>query len=185
MTSAQVRDLEQYATLIETRQLPIDELVNELTVGESYFFREPQIFDFIRDEVFPEVLARRGATHTLRIWSAGCASGEEAYSLAITLIDAGLDGHVLATDLSQRALQRARAATYRRWALRGLESLLIRRCFHEAGNAWTLDPRFRVPVTFEFHNLARDVYPSIAAGTCSSIWTRTPCVMSLMDWLTH
>jgi chemotaxis protein methyltransferase CheR len=164
MTRAQVKDLREFASLLETRQLPIDELVNELTIGESYFFREPQQFDFIRQEVFSDVLARCGPDHKVRIWSAGCASGEEAYSLAITLTDARRDGHVLATDLSRRALERARAATYRRWSLRGLDDALIRRCFHESGNLWTLDPRFRVPVTFEIHNLARGVYPSITAG---------------------
>lgn len=80
------------------------------------------------------------------------------------MIDAGLKGHVLATDLSRRALQRARAAPYRRWSLRGLDDPLIRRCFHETGNLWTLDERFRVPVTFEFQNLARSIYPSIPTG---------------------
>ena len=164
MAGSKVTDLHQFAELLESRQLPIDELVDVLTVGESYFFREPHHFDFIRQEVFSDVLARRGPGHALRIWSAGCSSGEEAYSLAITLIDAGLEGHVLATDLSRRALQRARTATYRRWSLRGLDDALIRRCFHETGNLWTLDKRFRVPVTFEFQNLARGVHPSIPAG---------------------
>jgi len=164
MARSEVTDLQQFATLLESRELPIDELVDELTVGESYFFREPHHFDVIRQEVFPDVLARRGTGHAWRIWSAGCSSGEEAYSLAITLIDAGLKGHVLATDLSRRALQRARAATYRRWSLRGLDDALIRRCFHETGNLWTLDKRFRVPVTFEFQNLAHSIYPSIPTG---------------------
>jgi chemotaxis protein methyltransferase CheR len=164
MNRAQLTDLQEFAALLEAGHLPKDDLVSELTVGESYFFREPQQFDFIRNVVFPDVLARRGAAHTLRIWSAGCASGEEAYSLAIGLIDAGLPGHVLATDLSHEALQRARAAVYRPWSLRGLDEYVIRRCFHRTGSLWTLDERFRVPVTFEFHNLARGVYPSVPAG---------------------
>jgi chemotaxis protein methyltransferase CheR len=164
MAHAHVTDVQRFAALLEAGQLPIDDLVSELTVGETYFFREPRHFDFIRNVVFPDVLARRGRAHTLRIWSAGCASGEEAYSLAITLIDEQLNGHVLATDLSRRALQRARAATYRRWSLRGLDQSLIRRCFHETGSQWTLAQRFRGPVTFEFHNLARGIYPSVPAG---------------------
>jgi chemotaxis protein methyltransferase CheR len=165
MAGAKVADLQRYATLLETRQLSLDDLFGEVAVGETYFFREPQHFEFVRRVIFPDVVARRGAAHALRIWSAGCATGEEAYSLAITLIDEGVAGRVLATDLSRKSLQLARAATYRRWSLRGLDDSLIRRCFHESGDRWTLDERFRVPVTFECHNLSRS-----AQAAASAIW---------------
>jgi chemotaxis protein methyltransferase CheR len=164
MFRARVSDVLQYLTLVEANSASLDDLVVEFTVGETYFFREPQHFDFIRREIFPDVLRRRGPAHSLRIWSAGCASGEEAYSLAIALEDDELDGHVLATDISRAALRKAREATYRRWSLRGLEDTLVRRCFHEAGGRWTLDNRFRARVTYELHNLARSADPSVPAG---------------------
>lgn len=164
MARAGVDSVQQFAADLESRRRSIDDLVSELTVGETYFFRDPQQFHFIRHEVFPDVVRRRGAEHALRIWSAGCATGEEAYSLAITLSDAGLNGHILATDLSRPSLESARAASYRRWSLRGAVDALIQRCFHQRGSEWMLDGRFRSQVTFECHNLARAVYPSVPGG---------------------
>ena len=68
----------------------LDDLVNELTVGETYFFREPGQFQLIRAEVLPDIRRRLGAEHVIRAWSAGCASGEEAYPLAIVFEQEGL-----------------------------------------------------------------------------------------------
>jgi chemotaxis protein methyltransferase CheR len=164
MTRAHVAGASQYLQRLESRSVPLDTLIDELTIGETYFFRDPQHFDFIRHEVCPDVLRRRGRAHAIRIWSAGCATGEEAYSLAIALDEAGVAGHVLATDLSPAALRAARRATYRPWALRGVDAGLVRRYFHRHGDAWTLDDRCRRHVTFARHNLARGRCPDEAAG---------------------
>src|SRR5205085_1616717 len=90
MTRSGVRDLHEYRLLLESDPAALDDLIVELTVGETYFFREPVQFEFIRREVLPEIVQRRGAEHGVRAWCAGCASGEEAYSLAIVLAEAGL-----------------------------------------------------------------------------------------------
>lgn len=159
-----VADVSRYVDLLESGRVPLDDLVTELTVGETYFFREPAHFAFVRSEVVPEVLDRRGSDHVLRIWSAGCATGEEPYSLAVLLEEVGVRGHVLATDISQAALQRAREATYRPWSLRGLDEADTDRFFRRVGDRWRLDARLGHSVTFQFHNLAQDTYPSLAAG---------------------
>jgi chemotaxis protein methyltransferase CheR len=164
MARTNISDVRQYAALLETNALPLDDLLIELTVGETYFFRDPHHFDFIRTEVVPDVVRRRGTEHHIRVWSAGCASGEEAYSLAITLEDLGVDGHVTATDISRAALQQARDASYRRWALRGVEESVVARCFSLANARWTLNARFRQRVTFAFHNLARSACPAVPSG---------------------
>jgi len=156
MARAEVADVSRYAELLEAGRIPIDDLVTELTVGETYFFREPAHFEFIQREIFAEVLERRGAGHVLRMWSAGCATGEEPYSLAIVLEEAGLAGRVIASDISRTALQRAREATYRAWSLRGLDAERIHRWFRPAGDRWRLDPRFVSAVAFHCHNLAHE-----------------------------
>ena len=94
-------------------------LLGELTVGETYFFREPPAFAAIRAIILPELRAR--ASGPLRVWSAGCASGEEAYSLAILLEEEGFGGasEVIATDLSRAARGRARAGADRPRSRRG------------------------------------------------------------------
>ena len=159
-----VADVSRYVELLESGRVPLDDLVTELTVGETYFFREPAHFAFIRSDIVPDVLDRHGSDHVLRIWSAGCATGEEAHSLAILLEEMEIRGHLLATDISRAALQRAREAAYRPWSLRGLDQARIDRFFHHVGDRWRLDARIGHSVTFQFHNLARDTYPALPAG---------------------
>jgi chemotaxis protein methyltransferase CheR len=139
-------------------------LTHELAACETYFFREPDHFDFIRDKVLPDVRARCGDAHVVRSWSAGCATGEEAYSLAILLEETGVRGHVLATDISPQALRQAQDATYRPWALRSLDEGRRRRWFHPVGERWRLDARFKRHVTFERHNLVQDACPCLPMG---------------------
>jgi chemotaxis protein methyltransferase CheR len=111
----------------------------------------------------------------VRAWSAGCSTGEEAYSLAILLDEAHLPErpYVLATDLSRKSLQTARSASYRVWSLRGVPATTIARYFrHEPGadgsrnsGRYDLDARFRNRVTFEYLNFALDSYPALDTGT--------------------
>jgi chemotaxis protein methyltransferase CheR len=167
MARAKVADPEEYRRRLEADPATLDDLVAELAVGETYFFREPQQFDFIRGTVVYEVRRRRGPEPHFRAWSAGCASGEEAYSLAILLEEEGLGerAHVLGTDISQVALARARRAVYGAWSLRGQGASAARPYLRPEGNRYLLDVTIRRRVTFEYLNLALDVYPSFANGT--------------------
>jgi chemotaxis protein methyltransferase CheR len=93
-------------------------LASNLTVGETYFWREPQIFDALEGRILPELIASRGTgDRRLRIWCAGCSTGEEAYSLAIALRRAlpaigEWNISILATDINPRMLDKAKAALY-------------------------------------------------------------------------
>lgn len=164
MTRARVTDLGHYLALVEAGDVALDHLVDELTVGETYFFRESSHFELIEREVIPDWLRRRGREHDLRIWSAGCASGEEPYSLAIAVDKAGLATrtNILGTDISRAALTRAQKASYRPWSLRGMDDELLHRYFRESQGRWRLDERVSKRVAFEFLNLACDTYPSLA-----------------------
>lgn len=145
----------------------LDDLVAEITVGETYFFREPQQFAEIRTRVIPALRANRLRDHhPLRVWSAGCATGEEPYTLAILLRDQGLEGaaHIVATDLSRAALAQARQARYTRWSLRGVPDEVVRTYFEQVGNRFTLTPVIRDAVDFRYLNLAEDAYPSLPTG---------------------
>jgi chemotaxis protein methyltransferase CheR len=166
MARAGLADLACYGSLIQTRAEALDDLVIELTVGETYFFREPAQFSFIRHTVLPEIRARRGPRHAIRTWSAGCASGEEAYSLAIMLgeLSPGEHADVWATDISRAALAKARAASYGAWSLRGEGAWLAGRYLRRDGARWVVDERIRRRVRFEPLNLALDAYPSCASG---------------------
>ncbi len=167
MTRAGVTDLDRYRVLVGSDAAAFDDLIVELTVGETYFFREPAQFAFIQGVVLPEILRRLGPEHWVRAWSAGCASGEEAFSLAILFARQGLAGqaHLLATDISRAALARGCRAAYSGWSLRGDGAHAAAPYLQCKKNLHILDDAIRRAVTFQHLNLALDVYPSFATGT--------------------
>src|SRR4051794_30690747 len=120
MARAGLSDLDRYLERIAEDESALDDLINELTIGETYFFREPDHFRFLKTIILPEILERLGREHLLRIWSAACASGEEPYSVAMLIDQMGLTRQttVMATDISRAALAQARRAIYEAWSLR-------------------------------------------------------------------
>jgi chemotaxis protein methyltransferase CheR len=154
MKQAGADDLAAYLALVRRDGVALDDLVETLTVGETHFMRDPDQMELIRREVFPS-LRRRSAGDGPRVWSAGCATGEEAYSLAILLEEEGLDegAVVLGTDLSAGALRKARVASYSAWSLRGLSDRFIQSYFHEARRRRVVVDRIRDKVRFERLNL--------------------------------
>jgi chemotaxis protein methyltransferase CheR len=169
MERNRIASLERYCEKLTTDEAALDDLVGELTVSETYFFREPGQFDFIRREVLADLRQCRGSSHIFRVWSAGCATGEEAYSLAILFAQEapGSRTHLLATDISRVALARAQQATYNRWSLRGTGAALAKPYLIQSGNRFTLNESIRRRVRFEYLNLAQDVYPSLTSGAWS------------------
>jgi chemotaxis protein methyltransferase CheR len=166
MQRAGVTDVERYRRRVGEDPL-FDELVGELTIGETYFFREPAHFEFLRHTALVELRTRRGPDTRVRAWSAACASGEEAYSLAMLLAEEGLieGSHLLATDISRAALERSRRATYGEWSLRGEGAAAARRHLGRVGDRYVVDESLCRRVTFEYLNLATEAYPSFATGT--------------------
>jgi chemotaxis protein methyltransferase CheR len=155
--------------LVRLREEPrlLDELVDDLVVGETYFFREREALEFVMDVVFPSVAAGRDEGQTLKVWSAGCASGEEPYSLAIMTHDSQYSGRVriLGTDISRGALAKAGKGAYSTWALRATPAETTARCFRHSGGRYTLAERYRRAVEFRYLNLAADTYPDLLSGT--------------------
>lgn len=147
-------------------------LASELTPGESYFFRDEGQFALLREWILPERIAQRRHQRTLRIWSAGCAAGEEIYSLAILvsqLLAAEPDGaswqvDFLGTDMNQAALEKGRQAVYRPWAFRGVSPTLQSRYFTLQGEDWKLDDSIRRQVRFRFLELVHATLPHAGWG---------------------
>ncbi|HEU4385768.1 MAG TPA: protein-glutamate O-methyltransferase CheR [Anaeromyxobacteraceae bacterium] len=135
----------------------IEALVEHSVVGETYFYRHPEQFAALQRHLF----AQPGP---IRAWCAGCATGEEPYSLAMALLEAGRDGagdRILATDVSGRALERARRGRYGHWSLRRLPAELLARHFQGDGaEDRALPPRIRDMVAFGRQNLVTDPPPA-------------------------
>jgi len=148
-------------------------LATELTVGETYFFRDHGLLRIVSDQVLPELIRLRRAQGRLelRLWSAGCCTGEEAYSLAILVREALPDlpqwrVSIMATDINPQFLDRARAGLFREWAFRGAPAQLRQRYFEREGEgSWRVAAHIRRMVRFEELNLAGKMYPSPFSGT--------------------
>ena len=138
-------------------------LEDEITVGETFFFRFAEQFAALERTILPALIRDRGDQRSLRIWSAGCSTGAEPYSVAILLHRllgdrlADWSVSILGTDISAAALDAARAAEYGDWALRSLSDAERRRDFvavpGDRGSRWRLQPAFQRMVRFERQNL--------------------------------
>jgi len=150
----------------------IEMAARQLTVGETYFFRERAGLDAVEREVLPDLIRRRRASGVrLRIWSAGCCTGEEPYSVAM-MLDMMLPDlsdwniTILATDINSRFLEIASAAEYGAWSFRSVPPGIKERYFTAtAAGRFQLARKIRRMVTFSALNLAEDVYPSLAGAT--------------------
>ncbi len=139
-------------------------VIEILRVGETYFFRDDSQFSALSEQVIPEILSRRRDSRRIRVWSAGCATGEEPYSLAILLLenlpDAGeWDVSVLATDIHARGLETARRGVYRKWSFRKTPERLMNRYFIRQGEDYEVQERVRRLVRFCPFNMVDDRQP--------------------------
>ncbi|MEO5818376.1 MAG: protein-glutamate O-methyltransferase CheR [Gemmatimonadaceae bacterium] len=144
-----------------------DAVLAELTIGESYFFRDSAQLALLGTDIVPSRTRNHDVGRPLRVWSAGCASGEEPYTIAILLRELGWTGpvEILGTDVALPRLKAARRGRYTRWALRGVSELRVDRWFRRNGSYFELDPAIRDSVEFRALNLVHDNYPSANAGT--------------------
>ncbi|TWA63361.1 chemotaxis protein methyltransferase CheR [Azospirillum brasilense] len=145
-------------------------LINELTVGETFFFRYAEQFEALCAVAIPECLRRNRESRLLRIWSAGCSIGPEAYTLEILLkrhfADQLRDWQVsiVGTDLNASFIETARRGVYGNWAVRGLDPAVLAECFDRQGDLWAVKPRFREWTSFSVFNLVEGPLPNYPRG---------------------
>jgi chemotaxis methyl-accepting protein methylase len=139
-------------------------LMDQVTVQETGFFRHPEQFDVLVREVLPTV------PRPVRIWSAGCANGQEAYTLAMLLEEQGIDGAVLATDLSTAALRRTAAARYHLREVNGLSPSRLERHFTRVHDGWEVSKAVRSRVSTMHHNLLDPLPPEVLS--CQVVFCR-------------
>lgn len=156
------------------------ELYSILTVNESYFFRDKNQFQLLTKKLLPEILAQKQsqaqsksqdkdsltveARPSLRIWSAGCSTGEELYSLAIVLEEMDFPWHqwntlLLGTDISKTAIDTAQKGIYGKWSFRQVPPDLQRKYFYNHHNLFQVNDKLRRKVKFAYGNLLKDTYP--------------------------
>jgi len=136
------------------------QIADHLVQADTRFFRDRQQFERLRRDILPDALKRRGHERA-RIWSAGCSTGQEAYSAAIVVEDLRDEGinpsvEIIATDLSERLIEKARSGLYTQFEVqRGLPIRKLIAHFEKAGDLWRISDRMRAAVKFDLHNLMK------------------------------
>ena len=160
MKARGVATMEAYLALLESGEgAEWRALEDVITVGETYFFRYPDHFETLRNIILPRLIERRRTSHVLRIWSMGCSTGAEPYSLAILLREVLGDEigqwriSLIGGDISEKALAAARAARFSDWALRTMGPEDRARYFTKEGSVFVLKPEYCSMVRFERQNI--------------------------------
>lgn len=153
----------------------IEILAANLTISETYFWREPQTLEALEQIIIPRLIRQRQkGEKRIRIWSAGCSTGEEPYSIAIALnrtIPNIKDWNIsiLATDINPRTLRKATTGEYGQWSLRGVPQWLKEKYFvQKPNNKFDIITEIKSMVKYEYLNLAEDIYPSSLNNTIAN-----------------
>ena len=163
--SAEPRQYLDFLTSPVSRILEMRELLNEITIGETCLFRSPQQIAALQNVILPELLAKRttNGLRKLRIWSAGCSTGEEPYTLAMFLLEQtdkllkGWTFEIAATDLNDRSIETAKAGIYGDYAVRNTSDLYKRKYFTPVGNdKLQVNNNVKAHVSFSRLNLSDD-----------------------------
>lgn len=149
----------------------IEVLARYLTVGETYFFREKRVLEALEKYIFPVLINRcKKSGRPLKIWSAGCCTGEEPYTMAMMLDQLtmglqGLDVTIIGTDINPQFLQKAERGIYTEWSFRGTPASIKERYFKDLGKGeYQILPAIRKVVEFGYLNLAVDTFPGSMSG---------------------
>jgi chemotaxis protein methyltransferase CheR len=140
----------------------ITQVIEAMTINETFFFRDRVPFDHFRNSIVPEILRARANRKSIRIWCAAGSTGQEPYSLAMCLKEMGatLTGwrvEILATDLSQEVLEKSRAGIYSQFEVqRGLPIQMLVKYFRQTGELWQINADIRAMVQHRQLNLLRD-----------------------------
>lgn len=160
-------DYRDYFRQLSEDEAEFNELLNLITINETSFFRFPAQFDALRDAIVPELIAARPpeALRRFRVWSAGCSTGEEPYTIGMSLLDSSLPAHhysieVVGSDVSTQALERAREGVYSAKSLASLPQGVVQRWFEPVSHGHRPVKAVRDLVHFHYQNLIKEPYPS-------------------------
>ncbi len=151
--------IKQYAKLLKTNSNEIEVLYNDLLINFTDFFRDADAFEYFKNTLFPRLLRNKAQNEMLRIWVVACSTGQEAYSIAIVLIEIlgtkfpGKQVQIFATDLSEQAIKTARAGEYSKQELKGISPKRLERFFTKVDDNYRVNKSVRDLCTFAPHNI--------------------------------
>lgn len=150
----------RYLRYSPSRSRELEEIVELLTTNETYFFREEYQLKAFSEEILPEIIKERTGSKRLRIWSAGCSTGEEAYTIAILLCESSelndWNVEIFANDISRKVIQRARKGVYGKSSFRSIGDAFHSKYFRSQGGNYIVSDELRSLVSFGQLNLLDD-----------------------------
>lgn len=161
LTAAACKTFSDYLSFLQRNDDELGPLLDVLTINVSRFFRDTLTFELIADRLLPAMIQEKARLkdHSLRVWSAGCAKGEEPYSLAILIHEllekegVAMDLHLFATDIDGKALKEAGKALYPLSSVEHMKHRLLTKYFTPEGNSFRLIPEIRKRVTFSAYDM--------------------------------
>ena len=162
MNINQLSDLSDYVKLLRSDAQEVEALYRDVLINVTSFFRNPEVFESLRDVVYPKVIAERSSSEPIRVWVPGCATGEETYSHAISLVEVlselrvDVPIQIFGTDLSENAIQRARAGFYKQNIAAEVSEVRLRRFFHKAPGGYQISKSIRDLCVFARQNVFSD-----------------------------
>jgi two-component system, chemotaxis family, CheB/CheR fusion protein len=155
-------DLQDYAALLNNNKSEADALYQDLLITVTNFFREPEMFKALTEKILPVIFKNRSANDPVRIWIPGCATGEEAVSIAIAILEflgekvITTQVQIFATDLNEKAIEKARRGIYLKSALQNVSAQRLRKFFVKVDGKYQVVKPIRTMCIFAPHNLLRD-----------------------------
>ncbi|MBN2899315.1 MAG: protein-glutamate O-methyltransferase CheR [Clostridia bacterium] len=149
---------EAYFRLLDTDKAVFDEFINYLTINVSEFFRNTNQWEVLKTSVIPELLKTRS---TLKVWSAACSTGEEPYTLVMTLSNFFPLNRIkiLAVDIDKEAINKAKIGVYSAKSIENVPEEFKKKYFEPVGNAYKISEEIKKCVEFQHFNLLKDTYP--------------------------
>jgi two-component system, chemotaxis family, CheB/CheR fusion protein len=175
LTLARSQDIDEYLQRLRKEREELDALYRDLLIGVTRFFRDAQAFELLEQRVLPELLEREGRDVPLRVWVAGCATGEEAYSIAIVLYDAMArlgerPLKIFATDVHRGSLECAARGLYEEDVVASVSPDRLARYFVRTGRQYQVIPELRQNIVFAAHNVIKDApFTRVDLITCRNM----------------
>ena len=162
MVLSKLESMEDYARLLRENAAEVEALYQDILINVTSFFRNPESFEVLKERIFPRIVEHRAPDEPVRIWSVGCSTGEEAYSIAMSFVEfAGDQGEhipiqIFATDLSDKGIEKARTGLYSKDIAENVSPERLRRFFTEVGGGYRISKPIRDMVVFARQNVLAD-----------------------------
>ena len=169
-------DISEYANSLSSDTDELDALYHDILIGVTSFFRDREAFEFLQENVIPQIVDNRKSGDVIRVWVTACATGEEAYSIAIAFDEYAersgqrLELKILATDLHQRSLETAMRGIYAKSQVKNLDPGILERYFELSGDHYVVLPRIRKYIVFSHHDIiSNPPFTRIDLASCRNL----------------